>query len=164
MDESVWFKHIENEVLAQSEKLYKRDFKFFHVDTLLKVSKKIDLYAATCNECKELKISAELLSSNLLNHLKGDLSSRKEYEKKLDQMNIHLRKVHGIFPAQYYISLFSFIGLIIGIFSGISIMYLVDSNSLKEGFFVGGALGILVGRIYGKYRDNILRKEGKQLE
>ena len=164
MTDSVWYKKIENKIHEQNEQLYKKDFKFYHVDTFLKLAKRIDSFSVTCATCKHLKTSIEEISENLNDYLKGDIVSRKKYERKLDEMNKHIRSIHKIYPKQFNLSLFSFIGLAVGLLAGWFIAYLVDKEYAKHGLILGFMFGIIVGRIIGKIRDNKLKKEGRVLD
>jgi len=82
MQESLWYKKIEKTIIEENEKLYKNDFKFYQVDSFLKIAKKIDSFAPDCKTCKEAKINSEDLAENLFEYLKGDVHSRRNYEKK----------------------------------------------------------------------------------
>jgi hypothetical protein len=52
---SVWYDKIEIQIDENIEKLYKKDYKFYQVDTFLKLAKKIDEFSVDCIECKSLK-------------------------------------------------------------------------------------------------------------
>lgn len=164
MEESVWFKKIENQIMVQNERLYKKDFKFYHVDTLIKLAKRVDSFSTDCATCKYLKPNIEEISENLYEYLKGDVISRKKYEKKLDEINDHIRKVHQIFPKQYNLSLYSFLGVAGGLIFGLLIAFLIDKNFVKQGLILGFAFGLISGRIIGKIKDNGLKKEGRFLD
>lgn len=164
MAETVWYKKIENQIMDQNERLHKKDFRFYHVDTLLQISKKIDEFSVDCPTCKQLKPNIEEISENLYGYLKGDVSSRKNYETKLEELNTHLRKVHKIYPKQFNLSLYSFVGVVAGLLIGWLIALLIDKTFLKQGLIIGFTFGLIIGRVYGKLKDNQLKKENRFLE
>jgi hypothetical protein len=163
MENSVWYKNIENQIIEQKEKLYKRDYRFFHVDTFLLLSKKIDEFSHSCHECKELKATSEYIAANLFNLINDNSLARKSYEEKLEQIRKHLRKTHGILPKEYNTSFFSLIGLVIGLLLGF-LVFLFNNEWLRGGLLIGSAVGLLVGRIYGRILDGKLIKDGKVLK
>ena len=162
--DSIWYKKIENQIIEQNEKLYKKDFKFYQVDTLLKLAKKADELSDNCQTCKHLKPSIEEIAENLSDYLKGDVGSRKKFEKKVDEINGHIRNVHKIYPSQFYLYTYSFAGIAIGILSGLLCSYPFGTSYLKQGIFIGFVSGLIAGRIIGKIRDKKLRSKGKILE
>jgi len=163
MQESLWYKKIEKTIIEENEKLYKNDFKFYQVDSFLKIAKKIDSFAPDCKTCKEAKINSEDLAENLFEYLKGDVHSRRNYEKKLDTMNMHLRKKHHIYPKQYFISLYSLFGVIGGLLFGAFISYITIPGFMKQSLLFGFVVGLFTGRILGKIKDNKQKKEEKVL-
>lgn len=162
MSESLWYKKIRITVEEEGEKLYKKDFKFYQVDLFLKFAKKIDVLNAECDECNTIKSDIEQVAENLSHYLKGDIASRKEYERILNRISKHLKKTHGIFPAQFYLYNFSFIGIISGLALG-SLSYFIAKEYLTLGLLSGFTLGLIAGRIIGKIKDKKLAREGKVL-
>ncbi len=164
MEESLWYKKIEKKIIEENEKLYKNDFKFYQVESFLKIAKKVDQFAPICENCNESKTISEELTENLFDYLKGDVNSRRNYEKKLDTMNKHLRKEHSIYPKQYFISLYSLIGVVGGLLSGALIAYMTIPGFMKQSLLFGFVAGLFVGRIWGKIKDKKIQKEGKVLD
>jgi len=164
MLETVWYKKIENRIMEQSERLHKKDFRFYHVDTLLQIAKKIDEFSDNCQTCKHLKPNIEEISENLYEYLKGDVSSRKSYETKFEELNSHIRKVHQIYPKQFNLSLYSFIGVVAGLLIGWLMAISIDETYLKQGLILGFTFGLIIGRVYGKLKDSKIRKENRFLE
>ena len=158
MEESLWYKKIEKTIIEENEKLYKNDFKFYQVESFLKIAKKVDQFAPNCKTCNNSKAEAEELAENLFEYLKGDVSSRRKYEKKLDAMNKHLRKEHSIYPKQYFISLYSLIGVVSGLLLGALIALLTIPGFMKQSLLFGFVVGLFVGRIWGKIKDKNLEK------
>lgn len=161
---SVWYDKIEIQIIENNEKLYKKDFKFYQVDTFLKLAKKTDEFSPTCVDCKLLKRKVEDVSENLDTYLNGEIASRRSYEKILNEINDHVKRIHKIYPKQYNLYLFSFLGILAGMGVGWLIAWLFDENYVKGGLIFGFVIGLIAGRIIGKVRDNNLLKEGRVLE
>jgi hypothetical protein len=164
MKDSEWFKNLEIQVMNQKDQLYKRDFAFFHVDTFLKISKKIDEFSAQCSFCQNLKPEAEEFAKSLSLSLKGNVSSRKEYEKKLLLMENHLKTSHQVFHNEYFTSLFSLIGIIGGILLGGLISVVIIPTFIKHGMLIGSVAGLITGRIAGRNKDKNIKKRKRMLE
>ena len=160
MSESLWYKKIDKTIIEETEKLYKNDFKFYQVDSFLKIAKKTDQYAADCKACSGFKEEAEDLAENLFEYLKGDVKSRRNYEKKLDVMNRHLRKEHKIYPKQFFISLYSFLGVVGGLAFGAAVAYLTIPGFLQQSLLFGFVAGLIIGRVWGKMKDKKQEKAG----
>ncbi len=153
MQESLWYKKLEKTAIEQNDLLYKNDFKFFQVDTFLKMAQKIDYFAGECDFCKESKEVSEELAENLFDYLKGDLKSRKAFEKKINAMHDHLRKKHRVYPPSYFISLYSLLGVILGLLGGALIAYLTIPGFMQQSLLFGFVIGLIAGRILGKIKD-----------
>lgn len=164
MSESIWYKKIEKSIVEETEKLYKNDFKFYQVDTFLKIAKKTDQFSGQCSTCKGFKSEQEELAENLFEYLKGDVKSRRNYEKKLDIMNSHLRKEHNIRPKQFYISLYSFLGVVGGLALGAAVAYLTIPGFIKQSLLFGFVSGLFIGRVWGKIKDKAQEKAGLVLK
>lgn len=160
MSDSIWYKKIELSINEESEKLYKKDFKFYQVDTLLKLSKKIDSLSSDCNECKELKNTIEEVANHLSDYLKGDIASRKKYEKILNSTSNHLKKSHKIYPKQYNLYSYSFFGIIAGLGLG-GLSWFFAKEYLHLSLLLGFTIGLITGRIIGKIKDNRLAQENR---
>ncbi len=153
MQESLWYQKLEKTTIEQNDLLYKNDFKFFQVDTFLKIAQKIDRFSGECAVCKESKQVSEELAENLFEYLKGDLKSRKAFEKKVNAMHDHLRKAHKIYPPSYFTSFYSLLGVIFGMLAGALAAYLSISGFMKQSLLFGFVIGLLVGRIAGRIKD-----------
>ncbi len=163
MEESLWYKKIEKTIIEEDKKLHKNDFKFYQVESFLRIAKKVDQFAPECKTCSNYKIDSEELTENLFDYLKGDVNSRRNYENKLDVMNKHLRKEHSIYPKQYFISLYSFFGLVSGLLLGALIAFATIPGFLKQSLLFGFVVGLFVGRIWGKIKDKKLIRTGRVL-
>ncbi len=160
---SAWVISIERKIDEQVENLYKRDVKFFHVDTMLKIADKVDRFSETDSNCQIHKETIEELVENLPEYLNNSISKRREYEQKLTKIQDYLTKEHGIRLPRYFLSLYSLIGTALGVFLGVGVMYFINTNSLQFGAFGGFIIGLIVGRVMGNQKEKELEVAGKHL-
>ncbi len=163
MQESVWYQKLEKTAIEQNDLLYKNDFKFYQVDSLLKIAQKVERFSDDCAFCKTSMQTTEDLVENLFEYLKGDLKLRKAFEQKVNTMLDHLRKKHKIYPPSYFISLYSLLGIIIGLALTAVIAQLTIPGFMKQSLLFGFVIGLVTGRILGKIKDKKQYKAGLTL-
>ena len=163
MQNSLWYQKLEKTAIEQNDLLYKNDFKFFQVDTFLKMAQKIDRFANECDYCKQSKEISEELAENLFEYLKGDMKSRKAFEKKVNAIQDHLQKKHNVYPPSYFLSLYSLFGVIFGLIAGAVIAQLTIPGFMKQSLLFGFVIGLIIGRILGKRKDKKQAKQGLTL-
>lgn len=149
----VWSKKIQNEIDAQVDDIYKRDYKFYKIDRLERMAVRIDDFSDTCAECEALKSEVEDITSKLTEYLKGVVQMRSEYEKRNEKIVTHLKKAHKLSYKEYYVSSYSFIGFVIGSVVSGSIMWFINPNFVVPTMLMGFAVGLIIGRILGKIKD-----------
>lgn len=160
----VWSKAINTKIDEQQEKLYRTDYKFFKLDTLEKVSVKVDEFSDSCEHCKSLKQEIESLVDKIPELINGSPGDRQFFEKKNSSFMKHLKKTHGIVQPSYYLSVYTFIGIMAGLAIGGAVSYITDYQYFTLGLMLGFSIGILTGRIYGKILDQKKKESGLVLE
>ncbi len=150
---SIWYNKIQLQVEERMENLHKKDFKFYRVDYFLSLAQKVDELSSSCIECKMLKQKIENTTNNLDTLLSGEIALRKEYELKLDEIEKHVRKVHGVYPKQYFLYLYTFVGVLTGIVLGFLISKITNFVDIKAGLIFGFTIGLIFGRVWGHYKE-----------
>ena len=51
----IWSNTVKKDIEIQKENIYKKDYKFFKIDRLEKISEHIDDFSSECHECKAYK-------------------------------------------------------------------------------------------------------------
>lgn len=154
----VWAKKINGEIEDKKEDIFKRDYKFFKIDRLERINERIDVFSDDCDDCRNLKYDLEDIVSRLSEYVNGSPGKRAEYEKRSDKIVNHLKKVHGLVPENYYSSIFSFAGIIIGTLLFAGTAYLFYPGFLKWGALAGFTAGLITGRILGSTKDKEKKK------
>ncbi len=155
----VWSKNLNNEIELKKEEIFKRDYKFFKIDRLERINERIDVFSDNCETCRNFKTEIEDIVNRLPEFINGSPRKRAEYEKRNDTIVKHLKLKHGLVPEQYYVSVYSFIGLLIGaiLFGGAT--YLVEPGFVKWGLLSGFTFGLIIGRILGHQKDKTKKAE-----
>ncbi len=150
---SIWYNKLELQIEEKLETLHAKDAKFYRVDYFLKLAKEVDRLSSKCVECKILKNNIEYTADDLDRLLSGQISYRKEYERKLEEIDKHLRKTHNIYPKQYFLYLYTFLGMLGGLILGFLISMIFSQSYLKVSLLIGFTIGLFAGRIWGKVQE-----------
>jgi tetrahydromethanopterin S-methyltransferase subunit G len=157
---SEWIENFENDIKVQIEGVKHLEAGYVNVRLLNNSAKKIDEYALECDICKQFKSDYEAILPKVVERVK-DAEFRDMYEKKLVEVSKHLENIHGIMPKRYYASLYTLIGIVLGLFLGYVLMYFINPDLLYTGLFYGGIIGIVTGRLLGLRKDKKLTLKGK---
>jgi hypothetical protein len=152
MEKSEWFEKIESVIAEQEKLIRKKDYKFFQIDRLLRVAERVDLESDKCTACEALKPEIENISGKVASFVNGRPSERRELEKRFDALMKHLKQGHQIYPVYYFVSLYSFLGILFGSALG-WLVGLIIPNLFIFCLLSGFAIGVVVGYIYGNRLD-----------
>ncbi len=155
----VWAKKLNDKTELKKEELYKRDFRFFKIDRLERINERIDVFSDNCEDCRNFKPELEDIVNKLPEYINGSPGKRAEYEKRTDKIVKHLKQKHGLVPEQYFSSLYSFYGLLLGTAVIGVLAYFIEPGFLKWGLLSGFTIGLIIGRIYGHQKDKIKKTE-----
>ncbi len=149
----VWSKKVKTDIEAQIDDIYKKDYKFYKIDRLERMSERIDEYSDSCSDCETFKIEVEDIVINLTKSLTGSLKLRSDYEKRNEKIVKHLKEVHHLSYKEFFASVYSFVGFASGsiVLGGIS--WLINPDYLVFGLLTCFTIGIIAGRMIGKKKD-----------
>ncbi len=160
--QNTWINEIEQNIDNQKANIYYRDLRFYQVDRFIKMAKLIDEYSSHCAECKNNKEIVGDVAKDFGLYLGGNLSRRKQYERHYDSIDKHLKKIHGHYAPQYFLSLYSFAGMVFGILPG-ALFYFLSPGNWVYYLSVCVMVSVFIARQFGKKKDNIIKKAGKLL-
>lgn len=161
MENNSWLSDILIKLEHNREKLSLKDDRFLQINLFKNLCSKINDYSPDCKICENHKPKIE----NYVDSLKDisiSVQKQKEYEKFLIDLKLHLEKDHKIYPARYYNSIFSFVGMLIGAAIGSAIGYFIDIKYIWSGLLIGWTTGLIIGKIYGIKKDKKLIRQRKQ--
>lgn len=154
-----WSTGVKRNIESKREKIYKRDFKFFKIDRLIRIADRIDEFSNTCKDCENYKKEIEQITEKLPEYINGYPRQRSEYEKRSEVLVKHLKEKHNLVQAEYYSAVYSLAGLSGGLILAGGIFYLIHPGFFKIGILSGFTLGIIIGRILGKRKDRQIKKD-----
>jgi len=181
---NVWSTQIKRTIEAQNDKIFRKDYGFYKIDRLEKIAERIDSFSETCEHCKQLKPEVESIAASVAESVNGTPRQRSEYERRNEAIVDHLRKVHGLEQAIYNLSLYTLLGMAIGLSISIILSFtlvpeltwdniwliLLDthgsypaSDTVRLVFLLGFIPLAVAGRIVGARKDAIIRKSGRLL-
>ncbi len=181
---NVWSTQIKRTIKAQTEELFRKDYVFYKIDRLERISERIDTFSDTCEHCKGLKPEVESIAAGISELKNGSTHHRAEYERRNEEIVKHLRKVHGLEQAIYNTSLYTLLGMIAGLAVSFALSFILvpeltwdniiqilldtkgsypASGTVHSVFLLGFVPLSIVGRIVGVRKDAIIRKSGRLL-
>lgn len=157
-----WYLNIEKTVEEQKKNISDRDQGFYHINRFLRAAEISEQLSDKCAVCR--------LNMNIISDVSVTISSdinipgknRRGFERNLEGILKHLTKVHGYYPKRYYISLYSFLGIIFGCTIAYLIMTLFAKDLIMIGLLVGFTAGVICGRIIGSRKDKIIMTEKRR--
>lgn len=165
MEKSTWLKELEH--LFQAEKFSGLNNRYYQAGRFIKMAAWIESYRNECAECKDLQKKIDEISKLLLRDESVSDSTKMEYSGLFRDLTTHLRKKHRLQLPGYFSSIYT----LLGILGGMVIWFLI-----KEFILTGQALlspgtdmilliflGLAIGRLLGRKKDNQVKKHGKAL-
>ena len=159
---SEWYQQIEENIQKELDKGIKNgDFKFYNVEGFLNLAAKIDKLSHHCPFCQNLQKDIEIYSYDLAYYINNSHKSRKQFEDGQEKIKTHLYKTHGVVTRNYYLSLYTFLGIFIGSLAGFLFYYMLAMDSFKAITLIFAAIGLIIGRILGTRKEKHLKKQEK---
>ena len=159
---SEWLAQIQQTIETEKEKIHKRDLKFFQVDQLFRIAKRLDHFGKDCQECERSKTELESLSSSLSEYINGTSKQKRQLEKQTDTIKKHLKTEHQIYPVYYFVSYYSFLGLALGVVFGL-LTGLLFSSYFYQSIVAEIIIGLGTGYFKGTKKDWEVRREKRLL-
>ncbi len=133
-----------------------KDIRFFRIDEFKRNVKRVNKFSSGCGYCNRLKLDIDEVVETINEAVDVPGNKRREYDRLISRLSIHMRKEHGFYPPFYYSYFYSFYGFVAGAFLGYLMFLLIPANS-EAMFSVGFALCLVVGYIWGSRKDHKIR-------
>ncbi len=144
------------EIGQQELSLGPKGAKKYKLDLLKRVAKRVDDFSTTCAECEAHKkdISRLVDELNMAIQAPGQRVP-KEFNRTLNNIVEHLKKVHKLVDKGHYMGIGIGIGLALGAGIGAAIGAATDNPG------IGTGVGIALGLAIGAYLDKRAKDEGR---
>ncbi len=129
------------------------------VNFMVRVTRKVDEFSNTCEECESYKDTIYTIAEGLETLPDLPPEKRKRPFKKLKPIVKHLQKEHGLVTHNQYASA----GLAFGLAGGAAVGFIVDMvfKSAGIGIILCSVLGIALGMSQGYAKDQKAKEAGK---
>ena len=153
---SQWYNRTVSEIDQYRLSLGKKEAAKYKLDLLLRVAKRVDDFAQTCDACQTHQREIEELVQELgIITQRPDGEQRRKYTKAIFGITEHLKKVHKLVDKGHYIGIGISIGMAIGAGIGAALGAAFDNPG------VGTGVGLALGAAIGVYLDRKASQEGR---
>ncbi len=139
-----------------------RDYRFYQIEKLKRIALLIERQS-DCSFCENLKQELEQIVDEMNRLINQSGTNRSEYENRVEALVQHLNKQHGVYRMYHFTYRYSTYAILISIAVGVLLSFVVFQQLNGTLFLVCVGLGILIGNILGAKKDNICKKEKRQL-
>jgi len=159
---SGWSYNFEKELEVEIEGLQTMQANYLNFRLLNNSAKKIDELSEHCEQCKAFKHDYDALLINI-KKLSKDADLASHYEAKMVEVADHLKKHHQLKSRTYYSSLYSFMGMLLGLTLSLIVNLVYYNEILTTLSLYGAFIGVIGGRIAGIITDKRMLKIGKTI-
>jgi len=133
-----------------------KDIRFFRIDEFKRNIKRVGEFSTSCGYCSRQKLDIGEVVETIAEAVDVPGSKRREYDRLISRLSIHMRKEHGFYPPFYFTYFYSFYGFIAGAFLGYMMFLFIPANT-EAMFSIGFASCLVVGYIWGTRKDQKIR-------
>lgn len=155
-----WATKINSKIDSNLETVREKDIRFFRVDEFKRNIIRVDEFSANCAFCQERKIDISEVTETIFESIDVPGSSRRNYDRLISRLSVHMRKEHGFFPPFYFSYLYAFLGFIGGFILGY-LLYLIFPELKETMFAIGFMICIVAAYILGSGKDRKIRSAKK---
>ncbi|WP_026473578.1 hypothetical protein [Alkaliflexus imshenetskii] len=135
--------------------------RYYNLQILPRLMFTIDKQKGECTHCSSRFSTLQPMLDDAAQWIKNDTPEAGIFQKELSQTMKHLSSAHGIVPKGLNLSKMIVAGLIFGIGIAYVLHLTLASTELPGTLMSGAAIGMMVGWVLGKLKENNLRKTGK---
>ncbi|MGQ1788209.1 MULTISPECIES: hypothetical protein [unclassified Saccharicrinis] len=134
---------------------------FSNFEVLPRLGKLLSVKSVKCPECKiywqKLQESTEHLDEFFNDGNRYSI----DFDNLVEEILHHLKSQHSIRPRGLVLSVYTVVGMAIGLGVGGAWGLLFRPDSLKGGIILGWLLGVMIGWFAGKYKEGKMRKSNQ---
>lgn len=157
MDKALLYNRIEE--LTKDFSLSK--YNFLKISYLKRLIDETDNFAMHCKTCE----SNKFLLADMVEEipLLDDIDHRQPYEKQFNQIRNHFHLHHGFIAPHHFSSRYSIFGLMLFAVMAAVVSWFVNKRINIDLLLSGGALGLIIGYLWGAKLELNFRREKKMI-
>ncbi len=163
MDKQDIVKHITDELEKKVTNISPGDFRFYNIAHIPLIAKKTAEFSKTCQQCNTNLQTIETLVRELPDCLSEDMTKRKAFEKKKEEIETHLKKKHKLHFPGYFTALGSLSGTLAGIVLSVILIVFYNKSFFDKINLLTVAVFLFLGYTIGLFVDKKIFKENLQL-
>jgi hypothetical protein len=158
-----WNQKIAGQIQQELKGVKDRDLRFFRIAEYLRMVKRVDDFSDECQQCKQFQTEIERETRTIRLAVTETGKERRNYDRHIDQLARHMKKVHGFYPPYYYTYSLTFFYTLIAAVLGLLIS--IPFQSIDRWFFIvpGIIVGLMAGQLIGNRKDSKIRSNNKLL-
>lgn len=145
------------------ESAKEKDLRFFRIEEFKRIIVRNGEFSETCDECRQFQPAIEKILGQIDVAVEHPGKVRRQYDKLIDILATHQRKVHGFYPPYYYTYLYSFFGILSGLALGALLGLIILPEKIWHFIVVGFIAGTIISQILGGRKDKTIRANKKLL-
>lgn len=160
---SDWNKKIIANLNEELQGTRDKDLRFFRIEEYFRMVDRVGEFSPTCAECKQFQPHIEEQLKTIKHAIHTPGKSRRRYDRHIDQLARHMKKVHNFYPPYYFTYLYSFFFTLI--LTSFTFLISLIFPAVSAWYFVvpGFISGLLAGQLYGAKKDGKVRATKKIL-
>ncbi len=151
-----WAEEINQKIDKSLETAKDKDIRFFRIDEFKRNIVRVHGFSSKCSFCQKQKIDINEAAKTISEAVQVPGNTRKNYDRLISKLSVHMRKEHGFFPPFYFSYVYAFFGFIGGLASGFLLSLIFPA--VKEILFMASFVVFIVGTyIVGSVKDSKIR-------
>ncbi|GAF03974.1 hypothetical protein [Saccharicrinis fermentans] len=134
---------------------------FSNFEVLPRMGKLLSEKAKECPECKMYWKKLQEATEHLDEFFNDGNSYSADFDELVGEVLRHLKATHAIRPKGLVLSIYTVVGMALGLGVGGAWVLLFHLESFKGGVVLGWLVGVMIGWFAGKFKEERMRKENQ---
>lgn len=156
-----WATKTNQTIDSKLEGTKEKDLRFYRVDELKRNIERVETFSKSCPYCQKQKSDIVAVTEKIDEAVHVPGPSRREYDRMISRLSVHMQKEHGFYTPFYFAYLYSFFGMVAGIVIGYLLLKLFPAYDWLM-LAIGFSVGLITSYVWGNLKDNKIRA-GKKL-
>lgn len=153
-----WAESVIAVIDKKTEGIKEKEIRFYRIDEFKRNIKRVDEFSTNCPFCLKQKLHIADISEKLDEAIQVPGQTRRNYDRLIGRLSLHMQKQHGFFAPWYFTYLFSFFGMVAGLLLGYFLQEVFPNYNL-EMLSIGFSIGLITGYLWGLFKDKKIRSE-----